>query len=187
MIILNIYVILFSKKYIFQKDSLKNVKTEYAVIPGAGLTKDKKPSRVLSDRLDGALLLYEKGLVEKFIVSGDHKGDSYSETEAMEKYLLEHNVPRDLIFRDDAGFSTFETVYNSKKQFNVESAYFISQSFHLPRLLFISRRFGINAYGFECNFQQYNKRKHAKWRLREIPSRVKDFLWATYYILFKKI
>ena len=162
MIILNIYVILSSKKYILRNDIENNVKAEYAIIPGAGLTRDKKPSRVLSDRLDGALLLYERGLIDKLIVSGDHRGEAYSETEAMEKYLLEHNVPKCKIFRDDAGFSTFETVYNCKKDYNVESAYFLSQAFHLPRLLFIARRLGINALGMECDFHQYNKRKHLK-------------------------
>lgn len=186
MIILNIYVIISSKKHIFRKDNLKNIKAEYGIILGAGLTKDKKPSRVLSDRLDGALLLFEKGLIDKLIVSGDHRGEEYSETEAMEKYLLEHNVPKSKIFRDDAGFSTFETVCNCKKYYNVESAYFFSQAFHLPRIIYIAKRFGINALALECNFHQYNKTKHAKWYLREIPSRFKDFLWATYYILFLK-
>ncbi len=187
MIILNIYVILYTKKYIFQKSCLPCQKAEFAIIPGAGLTKDKKPSRVLADRLDGAIFLYKKNLVEKIIISGDHKGNSYSETEAMEKYLVEHNVPKQKIFRDNAGFSTFETVYNSKKKFNVKSAYFLSQAFHLPRLLFTAKRFGINAFGLQCNFHKYSRNKHIKWRMREIPSRLKDFFLATYYILSKKI
>ncbi len=185
MIILNIYVILRSKKHIFSKTSVKDTKTEYAVVPGAGLRKDKKPSLVLSDRLDGALFLYEKGLVNKIIVSGDHRGEEYSETEAMEKYLIEKNIPKENIIRDNAGFSTFETVFNCKKSQNPKSVFFVSQAFHLPRMIYTARRFGINAYGMETNFHNYSK--HKKWRIREIPSRVKDFILATYYILSKKI
>ncbi len=187
MIILNIYVILFTKKYILDKATVKDNKKDFAVVLGAGLTKDKKPSLVLSDRLDGAVFLYESNLVDKIIVSGDHKGEEYSETEAMEKYLLEKGIPSDKIFRDNAGFSTFETVFNSKKYFNVESAYFLSQEFHLPRLIYIAKRFKIDALGLKCNFHQYTKNKHRKWKAREFPSRLKDFFLSTYYILTKKI
>ncbi len=187
MIILNIYVILYTKKYIFSKDSLPCFKAEYAAVPGAGLTKDKKPSLVLSDRLDGAILLFNEGLIDKIIVSGDHKDESYSETEAMEKYLIERCIPKDKIFRDNNGFSTFETVCNTKRIYNPQNVIFVSQAFHLPRLVYTAKRFGINALGFKSNFHNYSVSKHRKWKLREIPSRFKDFFLATYYILSKKI
>ncbi len=187
MIILNIYVILFTKKYILDKTAVKAIKKEFAVVLGAGLTKDKKPSLVLSDRLDGATFLYENNLVDKIIVSGDHKGKEYSETEAMEKYLLEKGIPAEKIFRDNAGFSTFETVLNSKKYFNVQNAYYLSQKFHLPRLIYIARKFKIDALGLKCDFHQYTIKKHRKWKAREFPSRIKDFFLSTYYILTKKI
>lgn len=187
MILLNIYIILYTKKYIFKKDTLPSLDSFVAIIPGAGLTKDKKPSKVLADRLEGGILLYKKGIVNKLLISGDHKGEHYSETDSMEKYLIENGIPKENIIRDDKGFSTFETVLNSKKQYYVENAFFVSQAFHLPRLVFIAKRFGMNAFGLECNFHTYSKTKHRKWKAREIPSRVKDFFLSTYYILFKKI
>lgn len=187
MIILNIYVISRTKKYIFDSQRFPTEKKEFAVIPGAGLTKDKKPSVVLSDRLDGALMLYKKGLVNKILVSGDHRGSHYSETEAMISYLENYGIPEDKIYRDDKGFSTFETVYNCKMEFKINSAYFVSQRFHLPRMISSGRKLKMDALGFSCNFHRYSKYKHTKWKLREIPSRVKDFFLATYYILAKKI
>lgn len=187
MILLNIYIILCTKKYIIDKSALSDSKKDFAVVLGAGLTKDKKPSLVLRDRLDGAIILYENSLIEKIIVSGDHKGEEYSETEAMEKYLLDKGIPKDKIFRDNSGFSSFETIFNSKKIFNVESAYFLSQAFHLPRLIYIARKFKIDSLGLKCNFHEYSKKKHRKWKAREFPSRIKDFFLATYYILTKKI
>ncbi|MBE6649214.1 MAG: YdcF family protein [Ruminococcaceae bacterium] len=187
MIILNIYVILNTKKYIYEKDSIPEVKKDYAIVPGAGLTKEGKPSCVLSDRLDGAIILFEKGLVDKILVSGDHRGESYSETEAMLQYLVSKNVPEDKILRDNEGFSTFETVLNIIKYHGVRSAYFLSQGFHLPRLIYTARKMKMEAFGLVCDFHKYSKKKHRLWKLREIPSRFKDFFLAIYYICTKKI
>ena len=187
MIILNIYVILKTKKYIYAKDSVPRKKKEYAVVPGAGLTKDKKPSCVLSDRLDGAIALFEKGLVDKILVSGDHRGDTYSETEAMAEYLKSKGIASDNILMDNYGFSTFETVFNSIKNYNAKSAYYLSQGFHLPRLIYSARKLKCDASGIICDFHKYSKKKHRRWKLREIPSRFKDFFLATYCILAKKI
>ena len=39
-------------------------------------------------------------LIEKIIVSGDHQGSEYSETEAMTEYLVNKGIPRDKIYRD---------------------------------------------------------------------------------------
>ncbi len=187
MIILNIYVILKTRKYIFESNFHSLPKKEYVIVPGAGLTKNKKPSRVLSDRLDGAVMLFNSGLAEMIVISGDHKGEEYSETEAMKTYLEEKGIPSCKILRDDKGFSTFETVFGSRKKFNIKSAYFASQAFHLPRLVYIGRKLGIDACGFKCNFHKYSMIKHLKWRLREIPSRVKDVFLSTYCIICKKI
>ncbi len=186
MIILNIYTILSTKKYIFSNKNLPKEKIEYAIILGAGLNKDKTPSRVLQDRLDGGIFLFKQGLIEKIIVSGDHQESGYSETESMEKYLLDEGIPHSAIFRDDFGFSTFETIKNTKNRFKVSSAYFLSQEFHLPRIVKCGRLIGINAYGYKCNFQKYSFRKHMKWRIREVPSRIKDFFLALLYILNEK-
>ncbi len=187
MILLNIYVIFSTKKFIYSKDVLPCRDMELAVVPGAGLKKDKTPSLVLADRLDGSILLYKERLVGKILISGDHKGEDYSETEAMEKYLLEKGIPKCDIIRDNQGFSTFETVLNCKKNQNPLKAYFVSQAFHLPRLIFTARRFGIDALGYECNYHTYTPKKHRKWKAREFPSRIKDFFLSTYYILSKKI
>ncbi len=187
MIILNIYVILYTKKYIYEKDCIPDSKKDFAIVPGAGLTKEGNPSCVLSDRLDGAVMLFEKGLVDKILVSGDHRGESYSETEAMLQYLVSKNIPEDKIFRDNEGFSTFETVLNSVKNHGVTNAYFLSQGFHLPRLIYTARKMKVDAYGLKTNFHKYSKKKHRLWELREIPSRFKDFFLAIYYICTKKI
>ncbi len=165
---------------------LPHEKIEYGIIFGAGLNKDKTPSKVLEDRLNGGIFLYKQGLIEKIIVSGDHQEGGYSETISMEKYLISKGIPQSVIFRDDKGFSTFETIRNAKREFNVSSAYFFSQEFHLPRIVKCSRMIGINAYGYKCNFQKYSFRKHLKWRLREVPSRIKDFFLALLYILNEK-
>ncbi|MCR4306378.1 MAG: YdcF family protein, partial [Candidatus Yonathbacteria bacterium] len=55
------------------------------------------------------------------------------------------------IFLDHAGFDTYSTMYRARDIFGVTSVLIATQSFHLPRAVFIARRLGIVAYGVNAD------------------------------------
>ncbi|HEX4802083.1 MAG TPA: ElyC/SanA/YdcF family protein, partial [Myxococcaceae bacterium] len=69
------------------------------------------------------------------------------ETKAMGRYALAKGVPREIILRDDAGFSTYDSCYRAKAVFGITRATLVTQRFHLPRALFIANSLGLDAIG----------------------------------------
>ncbi|MEC9072018.1 MAG: ElyC/SanA/YdcF family protein, partial [Myxococcota bacterium] len=65
-----------------------------AVVPGASVYSDGRPSPALKDRLEAALSLYEAGVVKQILVSGLREGPHYDEVTAMSRWLTKHGVPR---------------------------------------------------------------------------------------------
>ena len=126
-----------------------------AIVLGASVHSDGKLSPILKDRVDTAYLLYESGKVENFLLSGDHTTDDYDEVNSMKNYLLGKGVPQNKITLDHAGLDTYDSMYRSKALFDMDSAIVITQSFHLPRSLFIAKHLGLNYKGFAAKPQDY--------------------------------
>jgi len=116
---------------------------------------DGKLSPILQDRVDTALDLYKKGKVKSFLLSGDNRTDDYNEVSAMRNYLLDRYVPEAIIFIDPAGLDTFDSMYRSRKIYEVPDAVVVTQNFHLPRTLFIAQNLGLNYIGFPASARHY--------------------------------
>lgn len=124
---------------------------EAAVIPGAAIFPDGSLSSIFIDRADMAIALYEAGKVSKILVSGDNSTVSHNEVNPVRLYLISQGVPDEDIFLDHAGFDTYSTMYRARDIFGVSSVLISTQSFHLPRAVFIARRLGIEAYGVNAD------------------------------------
>lgn len=130
--------------------------TQVIIVPGASVLPSGVPSDVLKDRLLMAEELYRAGKAPKILVSGDNGGtDGYDEVNAMRKFLLNDDIPADDIFLDHAGFDTFDTMYRAQEIFGVTSAIVASQTFHLPRAIFIGRHLGVDVVGVAAERQPY--------------------------------
>lgn len=125
------------------------------IVPGAQVYANRRPSPMLQDRLDGAVMLYRAGISDRILVSGDHREDNYNEPLVMYKYLLSHGIPDEAIFMDHFGLDTYDTVYRAKYVFQIETAVIATQRFHLQRALFIAGETGIQASGFATNPRPY--------------------------------
>ena len=68
-------------------------KAQAIVILGAKVEESGAVSPALRDRLDQGLALYRQGLAPQILVTGDGENLIRNETEAMEAYLLERDVP----------------------------------------------------------------------------------------------
>jgi len=129
--------------------------TSTVIVLGASVHSDGKLSPILKDRVDTAFLLFESGKIDNFLLSGDHTTDDYDEVNSMKNYLLGRGVPQDKILLDHAGLDTYDSMYRSKALFNMKNAIVVTQSFHLPRSLFIAKHLGLNYKGFAAKPVEY--------------------------------
>ena len=110
--------------------------------------------------MDTAIDLYNNGQVQKILVSGDNRTESYNEPGAMMAYAIQRGVSETDIQPDYAGLRTYDTCYRAKQVFQVESAVLITQDFHLPRALFTCNSLGIEAIGVTADRHTY---RAASW------------------------
>jgi SanA protein len=139
-----------------------------AIIFGAGLRYDGTPTAILRDRVQTAVELYQQGRVSKLLMSGDNSFVDYNEPEAMRQYALSLGVPDKDIVLDYAGRRTYDTCYRAAAIFQIDSAILITQSFHLPRALFLCNWFGVDSVGVEANNIYFRKISRFYWNTREL-------------------
>ncbi len=144
------------------------------LVLGAGLRPDGGPSPMLKDRLDLAISLYEAQVAPTLLLSGDHGKKYYDEVNSMLAYCLAQGVPKEDIFLDHAGFSTYESMVRAQKIFQVKRAVVVTQEYHLYRALYIGRRLGIDVQGASATLREYQGQ--AARDQREFFARNKDFL-----------
>ncbi|MDP2705532.1 MAG: ElyC/SanA/YdcF family protein [Patescibacteria group bacterium] len=146
----NIVIYTGAKAYIYN-DALKAPDAQTALIPGAAIFPDGALSSIFIDRADMAIKLYEAKKVSKILVSGDNSTDSHNEVNPVRLYLISKGIPDQDIFLDHAGFDTYSSMYRARDIFGVSSILVCTQSFHLPRSVFIARQLGIKAYGVNAD------------------------------------
>lgn len=126
------------------------------------------------NRIDAAVELYQAGKVRSFLLSGDNSRKDYDEPEDMKNMLTEKGVPDSIINLDYAGFRTFDSVVRADKVFGQQRFIIVSQPFHVERAVYIARKMGLDAYGY--NAQDVSRAYGAKTQMREKFARVKVFV-----------
>lgn len=136
-----------------------------AIVFGAGLRRDGRPTTVLADRVTTAAQLYRDGKVESLLMSGSANSYGFSEAMAMRDYAQSLGVPDDAILTDETGDRTYLSCLNARDHFNVTSALLVTQEFHLPRALVLCDVLGIEAYGVSADLREYRAERF--WSYRE--------------------
>ncbi len=149
-----------------------------AIVFGAGLRRDGRPTAVLSDRVRAASELYRQGKVGQLLMSGTRRGDGYDEPQAMRELALELQVPEHAILTDGEGTRTLLTCLRAKEVFGFRQALLVSQSYHLPRALATCAGLGIDAEGVSADLRTYSPRAQQFWQAREVPATLVA-LWET--------
>ena len=163
-----------SEPYIFDYISqIPSCKT--ALLLGTSKTlKNGYSNLYFSYRIDAAERLYKSGKITYILISGDNSRKDYSEPEDMQAELLKRGIPLERIYLDYAGFRTLDSVLRAKELFGQEKYIIISQKFHNERAVYLARKNGIEAYGY--NAQDVNKYYGFKTKVREYFARTKVFL-----------
>lgn len=155
-------------------DKCSAIDPQCILVLGCAVWENNQPSPMLKDRLDTAIELYKKGAAPKLLFSGDNGSVYYSEPDCMLDYALEQGVPKEDIFLDFAGFSTYESVYRAKEVFCVERMIVVTQKYHLFRTLKNCEALGIEALGAASDPRQYKGKYYRE--LREVLARDKDLI-----------
>lgn len=149
-VLTNLLVHLVSAPFIYN-DAAKAPTAEAVLVPGAALVDSHTPAPIFIDRANTAIALYKAGAVNKILISGDNTTVQHNEVNPMRTYLLSQGIPDRDIFLDHAGLDTYTSMYRAKVIFGATSLLIASQSFHLPRAVFIARMLGLRAYGVNAD------------------------------------
>ncbi len=121
-----------------------------AIVFGARVWNDWTPSHALADRVDEAIRLYQRGLVEKLVMSGGVEPENgFSEAEVMRDRAVAAGVPREAVLLDEAGVDTARTVRNSAalmRREGLRSALVVTHYYHEPRAKMLFDRAGVRAF-----------------------------------------
>jgi vancomycin permeability regulator SanA len=173
-LIINAVVISEAAPYVFGIEDIDSIdKADCVIVPGALVYGDDRLSMVLRDRVDYAISLYNAGKAGKLLFSGDHGRTNYDEVNAMMDYAIKKGVPKEDIFLDHAGFSTYESMYRARDVFQVKSCIIVTQKFHVSRAVYIARALGLDAVGVNSDPRAYSNA--TRDAIRESLARVKDF------------
>lgn len=140
-----------------------------ALVLGARVYSDGRPSPVLEDRLAVAHALYRRGAVRKVLVTGDNGREDYDEVTNMRNWLVARGVPERDVVRDHAGFRTWDSMVRAVKVFRVRHVVVCTQRFHMARSLYLARAAGLDAVGVEADQRPYGGR--LRFAVREVFAR----------------
>jgi vancomycin permeability regulator SanA len=127
-----------------------------ALVFGAGLNGEGRPSKMLYDRVATAVDLYNNNKVDKLLMTGDNGTPDYNEVEAMRQTAVELGVPDEDIVLDYAGFNTWDSCYRAREVFSLTEATLVTQRFHLPRALYACNHLGVRSVGVVADRSEYS-------------------------------
>jgi vancomycin permeability regulator SanA len=103
-----------------------------------------KPGQLLTQRMDAACALFEKGRVGKLVLSGLPEEMPYMLARA---HACGAGVEAGTALVDDGATRTLENLRRARDRFGVTRALVVTQAFHLPRALYLASALGIDATG----------------------------------------
>ena len=178
---INLYMCYAVRDRIVPPETAYYTAADCILILGAGVRDDGSPSHMLEDRLLTGINLFENGITQPLLMSGDHGQKEYDEVNCMKNYTAEKGIPTEDIFMDHAGFSTYESLYRAKEVFGAEKIIIVTQEYHLYRALYVAQALGLDAVGVSADLRTYYGQSLRE--TRELAARVKDFG----YTIFKPL
>lgn len=164
---------------VYGSSSQEYAEADYLIILGAGL-RSGEITLTLQERLLKGIEYMEKYPDSKAIVSGGLGfGETVTEAEAMEKYLISGGIEAGRIVREDKATSTMENFMFSKEilqrsgKTDDDRIVVITNDFHMFRSKMLARRNGFEPYGITCSTPVSVR---ANCYIREYFALIKSFL-----------
>lgn len=138
-------------------EQLKKNRHNVAVVLGAAVWSDNKPSPVLAARVDKALELLNSNFVNKIHFTGSNAPGEISEAEAAYKYAISKNADLKRLFIETETTSTNEQIHFIKRELlpndDIDDVIIVSDKFHLVRIEEISRFNNIKIYAAQSDLK----------------------------------
>ena len=125
-------------------------------------------------RINAAADLWKAGKIKYLVISGDNSRKGYDEPSDMRADLMLLGVDSTAIYLDYAGFRTFDSIVRLREIFGQTKVTIISQLFHNQGAIYIAKREGIEAIGF--NARDVSQKIGWRVKFREKLARVKVFV-----------
>ncbi len=140
------------------------------IIPGAAVWSYDKPSPLFLGRIEKALSLYDSGVIAAIQVMGGSAPGELSEAVVARNYLLNKGVDTNDIFLEKVTSTTSMQVKYIWENYSDYDGYkglvFISDKFHLPRIIEMCKFFEMDVSGAASGYQ-LNPEKLVYFRIRE--------------------
>jgi len=163
-------VVSVSNGHIFDSENVEQLSDcQDVVVLGAGVRDDGSMSPILEERAITAKDLYDKDKACRIIVTGYEK-----ETKPVAQYLIENNVPRNMVMLDGKGIDTITSMKNMHDVYDVQKAIIVTQDFHLLRAVYLARMHDIDASGYVAyKYYPYIMLEEYKYIIRDWLASVK--------------
>jgi vancomycin permeability regulator SanA len=174
LVIIGVHIVVFSRDSITYTTVDSVPTTTVTVVLGGGMTSPGMMSEMQADRVLQAVALYRAGKTERIIMSGDDGALRNDEVTFMKQLAIDEGVPASDIDIDPHAYRTYLTCYRAKHEFRLDRMVVITQSFHLPRTLYLCNALGIDTIGLSSDLKPYSH----LWKayVREVFARVKAVL-----------
>ncbi|MGQ9589751.1 MAG: YdcF family protein [Planctomycetota bacterium] len=117
-----------------------------AVVFGARVLADGRPSAVLRERIETAVELHREGYVPRLLMTGGVDAAGMSEPVAMRRYAIELGVPPESIIIDEEGANTMASAARCRelaREYGFEEVLAVTQYFHCARVKMVFEREGV--------------------------------------------
>lgn len=138
-----------SEKTIINEKYKNTTNKNIAVVLGAAVWSNNKPSPSLAARVDKARELYNEGIVKYIQLTGSNAPGELSEAEVAYNYLLSKKINEEDIFVENKTTSTNEQISFIKNNFSqrndIGQIIIVSDAYHLKRVKEICKFYQVNA------------------------------------------
>lgn len=127
-----------------------------------------RPSPVLRARLDHAVLLWNRHLAPRVVLTGGMgDGDTTSEAAVGRRYVMKHGIPDSAILLETQGRTTSESLRRVATLMETQpsrAVILVSDPFHMLRLAILSRRYGMIPYTSPTRTSPISANRSERWR-----------------------
>lgn len=145
-----------------------NARSADAIVVLGAAQYDGRPSPVLKARIDHALVLFNRKLAPRLIVTGGRgEGDTTSEAAVARNYAMRRGVADSAILLESEGRTTEESIRGVAailEARDLNSAVLVSDPAHMFRLWMLANRFGITPYTSPTQTSPMTQNRRVRWR-----------------------
>lgn len=154
-----ILVYIDNMSYTSDRWALKKNKHNIAVVLGAAVWSGNIPSPTLASRVDKALDLLNRGFVGKIVLTGGKAPGELSESEVAFEYARVKGIDTSKVVMENVTSSTSDQIRwiseeLTTRQNNIEDIIIVSDAYHLPRAIEISKFYNLEIKVAESTHKQ---------------------------------